>query len=308
MTKRLAWILCLMAVGMSAGCGRQTDPVAPPPMSGARPLRLVAVNYPLSYFATRIGGEDVEVIFPEMDGDPAYWVPTAEDVAIFQAADLILLNGADYAKWLHKVSLPAAGMVHTGDALTGDLLELGDQVTHTHGPGGAHEHVGFAFTTWLNPQFAVPQARAIKDALVIKRSDLGPGFVERFAALETDLMELDRRLEAITASHPDRPVVFSHPVYQYLQKRYGLNGVSVHWEPDAIPTAEQLAALKAELEKHPAKWMIWEGVPSAASVQQIEELGLGSVVFDPCGNTPASGDYLSQMQNNLEQLARVYAD
>ena len=70
-------------------------------------LKVSTVNYPLQYFAQSIGGHVVKVALPmPEDIDPAFWSPTAKDVAEIQKADIILLNGAHYAKWLPKVSLP----------------------------------------------------------------------------------------------------------------------------------------------------------------------------------------------------------
>ena len=50
---------------------------------------------------------------------------------------------------------------------------------------------------------------------------------------------------------------------------------------------------------HPARWMIWVGKPTDETIEGLKKLGVGSVVFDPCGNTPASGDFLSVMRSNL---------
>ena len=37
-------------------------------------LKIYVVNYPLQYFAQRIGGDNVDVFFPAPSGvDPAYW-------------------------------------------------------------------------------------------------------------------------------------------------------------------------------------------------------------------------------------------
>jgi ABC-type Zn uptake system ZnuABC Zn-binding protein ZnuA len=70
------------------------------------------VNYPLQYFAERIGGDRVDVRLPApADVDPAYWSPGAETVAAYQGADLILLNGAGYAQWVQRASLPRAQRV-----------------------------------------------------------------------------------------------------------------------------------------------------------------------------------------------------
>jgi zinc transport system substrate-binding protein len=103
------------------------------------------------------------------------------------------------------------------------------------------------------------------------------------------------------------PVVFSHPVYQYLQRRYEIDGHSVHWEPDVAPTEEQWEQLEKTLQTHEAKWMIWEGEPSPETVSRLSELGLQSVVVDPCGNTPEQGDYLDVMNRNIENLGSSFA-
>ena len=61
----------------------------------AGPLNVYVVNYPLKDFAERLGGDHVRVAFPvPADVDPAHWNPDLVDIAAFQTADLILLNGA----------------------------------------------------------------------------------------------------------------------------------------------------------------------------------------------------------------------
>ncbi|KPK50972.1 MAG: hypothetical protein AMJ63_13415, partial [Myxococcales bacterium SG8_38_1] len=74
--------------------------------SAGERLVVYAVNYPLQYFAQRIAGEFAEVVMPvPPDMDPAFWQPDAAIIGDFQRADLILLNGAGYAKWVSRVSL-----------------------------------------------------------------------------------------------------------------------------------------------------------------------------------------------------------
>ena len=54
-------------------------------------LLIYTVNYPLQYFAQRIGGEFVTVKFPAPPGiDPAFWNPDTKTVAEYQSADVIL--------------------------------------------------------------------------------------------------------------------------------------------------------------------------------------------------------------------------
>ncbi len=77
-------------------------------------LTIYTVNYPLKYFAERIAGKHAKVMFPAPKNvDPAYWMPDRKTILNYQKADLILLNGAHYAKWTEKVSLQRSKMVNT---------------------------------------------------------------------------------------------------------------------------------------------------------------------------------------------------
>jgi zinc transport system substrate-binding protein len=265
------------------------------------------VNYPLKYFTQRIAGNHVQVVFPAPpDEDPAFWKPDVETISAFQAADLIVINGATYAKWLEKTSLPKAKVVNTSAGFQEQYIEIKDSVTHSHGPAGEHAHTGTAFTTWLNFRFAAQQAKAIEAALSRLLPAQQATFAKQYASLEKDLMALDTSLEMLVDSQRTQPLVASHPVYQYFATRYGLNLQSVLWEPEVMPEDEQWNALQALLAKHPAKWMLWEGEPLAASVKKLQTLGVQSLVFDPCGNTPEQGDFLSVMQQNVVNLRQAF--
>jgi zinc transport system substrate-binding protein len=238
--------------------------------------------------------------------DPAFWSPEPETIASYQAADLILLNGADYAKWVAQASLPTTRLVDTGSAYADRLIPLEEAVTHAHGPEGEHAHGGLAFTTWLDPTLALEQARAIAAAFEKARPEQAAEYGARLASLEADLTALDERLEAVAATIGDRPLLFSHPVYQYLERRYDLNGRSVHWEPDAEPSEKQWRELQRLLDEHPARWMVWESEPLDAVAARLEERGVASVVFEPCGHVPAESDYLSVMRSNLGRFESAW--
>jgi zinc transport system substrate-binding protein len=289
-------VVLLMVAGVLVGCGgERIEKVAPMPEVD-EPLLVAVVNYPLMYFAERIGGDQVRVLFPAPpDEDPAYWSPDAETIMAYQQADLILLNGAGYAKWVERATLPASRLVDTSAGIAERLIPLAEVVTHSHGPKGKHEHTGFAFTTWLDPDLAAAQAQAVAEALVRLRPDEEDRFRAALAGLEADLGDMDRRLAAAATKLGDAPLLFSHPVYQYLKRKYGLNGVSVHREPGEPPNMDELRRL---LDQHPAQWMVWEGEPLAESKAQLEAVGVGSVVYDPCGDRPVEGDFLSVMEKN----------
>jgi zinc transport system substrate-binding protein len=273
----------------------------------AEKLTVYVVNCPLQYFAERIGGEHVNVFFPApADVDPAYWMPDAKTISEYQQADLILLNGAGYARWVNKVTLPRFRLINTSAGFKDQYLETAEILTHSHGSEGEHAHELLAFTTWIDFSLAANQAKAILAALSRKRPGLKDVFQKNYQRLEQDLLKLDQDLKTLISKNSPRPLVVSHPVYDYFARRYGLNIKSVHWEPDEIPTNEQIMELKGILKDHPANWMIWEGKPIKESAQRLQAVGIDSLVFDPCGNAPDQGDFLSVMRQNVENLKPAF--
>ena len=275
--------------------------------SAADSLKVAAVNYPLAYFAQRIGAGLVEVAFPlPQEIDPAFWRPDASDIAGFQQADLILLNGAGYAKWLMRASLPQRKLVNTSAGFADDYIHVKQASTHQHGLAGEHTHEGIAFTTWLDFKQSIQQAGAIAQAFEKHRPELADSFRMNFDALKNDLERLDDRMMNIVATDPGKTFFASHPVYQYLARRYRIKLESVMWEADTVPDEAQWQALQQLLGEHQANWMIWEGQPDPQSVTRLQAMEVGSLVFDPGANVPRQGDFLTLMKNNIDALETAY--
>ena len=302
----LGWLLTCMPM---LACERSDPPVggaSTKTQTSVEPTVYV-VNYPLQFFVERIGGEAVEVVFPAPeDEDPAYWKPDADTIAAFQKADLILLNGASYARWVEHAILPASKVVDTSKAFKDRYIELEGAVKHAHGPEGEHAHRSVAFTTWLDPTLALQQAEAIGNRLTRMLPDRAEELARNFEALKRDLESLDTRLADLTKDGIETPLLAAHPVYQYVARRYGLNIKSLDWEPHQVPTAKQWAELDKLIQDHPANWMIWEAAPSTETIDKLRERSIRCGVFDPCGNVPSNGDYLQVMQRNIEALIPVF--
>ncbi len=295
-----AALLSVVLAGCSGEKAAETSEEA-----GGRPV-VYATNYPLQYFAQRIAGPLMDVRLPIPAGeDPAFWKPRTEDVVALQQADLILLNGASYESWLKDVSLPESRLVDTSDRFREQFIALKETVTHSHGPGGEHEHSATAFTTWLDLALAIEQARAIQDAFSKRWSEDKGQFAAQFQKLAKELEALDAEISQAAKAAAGVPVLFSHPVYQYFERRYQINGRSIHWEPDEMPSESMWQELTTLLSSHPAKWMIWEGEPAAEISAKLAELGVQSLVFAPCGGAPEAGDFASVMKHNVQTLQAV---
>jgi zinc transport system substrate-binding protein len=266
---------------------------------------VVTSNYPLYFFASRIAeGVDVapEIVFPDIDGDPAFWTPDAEQIQLLQSADLVILNGAGAEPWLDLMTINQRRLLDTSVDISDRLIPLEDTVAHQHGPEGEHSHQGTAFTTWLDPQLAIAQSRAVTNAL-IKLAPAGEKlFRDNMARLEQELLAVDTQLADVFAKLEGRPVLFSHPVYQYMQRRFDINGQSVHWEPDQEPTMSAWIALQQIAATHPATTMIWEDEPLRSTTRRLSGAGITSVPFHTAANRPEQGDYLSVMRANVERI------
>lgn len=298
-------LFVLLLSGMLVACGRggDTPAVAESTNIKARPPIIYTVNYPLAWAAEALAGDWAEVVFPmHTKGDPAFWSPLPEQVAQFQQADLILLSGAGYARWLSRVSLPENRLVNTSRGFVDRYIPAEGGPVHSHGPEGDHSHGELAFTLWLDLALYQQQIRAVAAALALTYPQQADGIAARETQLLAQMAPLHDELQALGRAYGKAPVLYSHPVYQYFNQAYGFNGHALHWEPDRFPPEEEWSALRALLTGHRAKLMLWEDEPLPETRERLAELGIEAVVFAPMGNRPSQGDFLSGMADNVERL------
>ncbi|GFE50341.1 hypothetical protein So717_20940 [Roseobacter cerasinus] len=251
------------------------------PVAAQEKPRVVAVNYPLQYFADRLLGDSADVIFPvPADVDPSYWRPSIADISMIQSADLILLNGAGFATWVDRVSLPRTRLVNTSMALK-DRFIVTESITHSHGDGGEHAHEGLASYLWLDPMLALAQAEAIATAVVARNLAPEAEVADRLAALKSDLERLDAKARTALSGAQDVAIIATHPRYQYFARRYALSITTLEWEAGAMPTFAELAELERRAGETEARILIWEAAPPEEALVAAQSLGLHSVIFPP---------------------------
>jgi zinc transport system substrate-binding protein len=261
------------------------------------------VNYPLYYFTKRIVGERARVVLPKSSGaDPAFWQPSEAEVLEYQNADLILLWGADFAKWVQNVSLPLSRVIDTGASIRDRYIYDEEAVSHSHGDEAEHSHGAIAFTSWLDFELMIHQSREIYESISDRYPLHAVEYGQSYRALEADLMSLDRAFNELIPESFDETVFASHPVYQYLARRYEISIQSFHWEPGVMPDEAEWKKFEERLEENRAKWMLWEGAPIEETKSRMQESGVTSIEFYTVGGLPETGDFLTVMQANLERL------
>ena len=307
MAQLIKVLLASLALTASSCTGKKED--APGNGNSSGKPQVLTTFYPTQYFALRMADGVADVVCPVPDdADPIFWKPDAETIARYQRADLIILNGAGFAKWVEQTNLPESRTVDTSASFAERFIQYEDAVQHKHGPEGAHTHEGTDGHTWVDPVNALAQATAIKDALIRSFPDHEEEIGANFDKLKEELASLDAEFKKVSADAKTVPLLASHPAYNYIAQRYGWNIRNLDLDPEEMPDDETLEEIGKLLESHAAKTILWEGAPTDEIAARVkEELGLVSVEFSPCELAPeAPEDYLSVMRRNLEVMRGLF--
>lgn len=266
---------------------------------------IVVVNYPLEFIVESLVGPDVKVINPvPPDADPETWIPDDDMTQIIQQADLIVTNGADFADWVKKLSLPRSKVLKTSLFLKEDLISVPDYEVHSHGTGGAHSHAGTVAFFWLDPALMIKQADAIAQKLILLFPQKKETITANLKKLKKSLAALNREMNQLKTEYSGLHWFSQRPVYQYLARRSDWTVHHLHWKKNADSDENAWGKLKTMQEKQKVPLMFWEEQPAEKIIKQLQQLGVSSFVFNPLTTEPAEGDYLTEMQRQLNELTQ----
>jgi zinc transport system substrate-binding protein len=298
--------LSLLVLVLATACTRSPDEHKPAPGPNSTKPVIYTDFYPTQYFTQRIAGDIAEVICPvPPDEDAIFWKPDADTIARYQKADLIVLNGAGFAKWVTQTTLPDSRVIETANPFKPDWITFENAVVHKHGNEGEHSHEGLDGHTWIDPVNAKAQAEVIKDEVIRRWPEHKDAFESGFTTLAADLDQLDRGFRALDSGVP---ILTSHPAYNYISRRYGWKIHNLNLDPGQMPDDETFARIKEILSTFAAGYVLWESVPTPEIATRFQdELALTSKVFSPC-ELKDTDDYLTVMRSNLATMQSIFAD
>lgn len=132
----MAIAVVLVAVIAVAGSAALLSTAKTP---GSNKLQVVATFYPLYYFSSQIGGDQVEasMLIPD-NADPHSWEPTASDMVKVDQANVLVYNGAGFEPWVGTI----LGAVSTSDLTVVDTsknvsLMMSDEVREVYDAAAA---------------------------------------------------------------------------------------------------------------------------------------------------------------------------
>ena len=285
-------------------------------------IKVYASFYPLYDFASKVGGElvEVSVVVPPAT-EPHSFEPTPRTLADLENADVFIYNGLEFEPWVEGVLELLAGknitIINASEGL--DLIKL-EEDDHDHDHEDEeddhdHERLGeYDPHIWLDPINAIKIADSIKNALVAISTENTSIFEENFNTYKGELEKLDaeftRELGMVNAK--ERKIIVSHSAFRYLVKRYGIEEISVAGtSPHAEPTPAKLAELTKVAKKHNIKHIFFEVLanPKTAEVLSKEANLEPMVLYNIEGlskeQQEAGEDYVSLMYKNLDSLKKA---
>jgi zinc transport system substrate-binding protein len=170
-----------------------------------------------------------------------------------------------------------------------------------------HDHGAIDVHVWLDPINAIK----IAEYLAEQFAELDPAHAPRYranaGALKAKLEALNAELKARFAGLSGRPFIVFHDVTQYLEKRYGLNGLgAVTLSPERAPGAKRLSEIRKKIEQADAICVFSEPqFPPKLVETLVDGTGAKQGVLDEIGaNLPAGPDhYFALLRADAESLA-----
>ncbi|MGY2082916.1 metal ABC transporter solute-binding protein, Zn/Mn family [Blastococcus sp. SYSU DS0539] len=186
-----------------------------------------------------LGGDcaSVTTVISSTAVDPHDFEATAGDIAAFQEAELVVLNGADYDHWAEDAAAgvdPAPAVLELADAVGlaeggHDEAEGGHAEEHGHAEedGGhaeeeGHGHGGVDPHLWYSPEHVQLAAAAVTTELSELSPDAADHFAERAAAWEEQLAPYLAEIESLRAAADGRTYAATESVFDYMAEAVGL--------------------------------------------------------------------------------------
>jgi zinc transport system substrate-binding protein len=271
----------------------------------SRPI-VFAANYPLYYICQRYAGDSIELIWPySEDEDPAFWEPGDQNIRELQAADLLVLNGAGYEKWLEYSFIDPNLILDSSSRFKENYISSASGASHSHGGGDLHDHGATAFTLWLDLKFYSLQAESVFESLLSLLPEEKDILEQNHRELLKDLETLDQSFQLLGEEFKSETLLASHPIYQYFSRAYTGDIKPLLLEPDIFPSEEDWDNLANLKKEYNTSLMIWEGEPLPETQLKLDDLGIHWIEVSPGFNMPQDGDFLDILKNNLEELKRL---
>ena len=293
--KRLLYVFCAVLLVLMAGCGS-----GQPAKTADGKLPVVASFYAMKEITEAIGGDKVEVrtLIPE-GTEPHEFQPTTRSMQDLSRARVLVLQGLGMEPWAEEMVKAAEN-----DNLVQVVAARDVQPIQNDDKDEIREHGQYDPHAWLSPSCAQLEARAIADGLA-KADPANKAyyeanadqFIARLRQLEDHYREKFRQVHR-------KDFVTGHAAFAYLCRDFGLEQNSVEGVfASGEPNARQMAALVEFCKERGVKTIFTEAAVSPKTSQSLaREVGAKVVPIHTLEGSEGEGDYLQQLEENLERI------
>ena len=225
-------------------------------------IAVVAAENFYGDIARQIGGDRVTVvsIMNNPDQDPHLFETTPGIVRQIAAAQLAIVNGANYDPWMEKL-IAAAPQPERKVIVAAELL---------HKKAGDNPHL------WYDPATMPAVAKAITAALSNADPAHKSDYATRLATFLASLKPINDKIAAIRGKFAGAPVTASEPVFGYMAQALGLKMRNESFQlsvmNDTEPSARDVAAFEQDLKDHKVRVLFYNKQAASKIVQHLVAL------------------------------------
>jgi zinc transport system substrate-binding protein len=308
MKKRIATLIAASLILTACSSTQETATPEETTEVATEKIQIVAGFYPLAFAAEGVAGDLAEVVSLAGPGvEPHDLELTPGDVAKINDADLVVYI-PEFIPALDAVvkTLDQSKVINATQGITlisGDSHSHEGEEVHSEEEGHSDESATDPHI-WLNPSNMVLIGNSIAQALSALTSD--SAINENRSGFENALTTLASDYTAKLANCSIKALVVSHEAFGYIANAYGFEQVGISGlSPEAEPSPARLAEVAKIAKAENATTIYYESLVDPKVAKTLaDELKITAEMLDPLESPPASGDYLSVMQQNLDTLVK----
>lgn len=286
MTRMSLAVAALLALG-ATGAHAQTK------------LAVVAAENFYGDVAQQIGGDAVTVtsILTNPDQDPHLFEASASTARDLSAAQLVIVNGADYDPWMAK-------LLKAAKAPKRQVVEVAPLV---HRKTGDNPHL------WYDPATMPAVAKVLAADFTAADPAHAADYKQRLEAFTASLKPLADKIAEMKKKYAGQPVTATEPVFGYMADALGLSMRNGRFQMaimnDTEPKPSDVGAFESDLKAHKVRVLLYNSQASGAVTQRLQKLAQDSKVpvVGVTETEPPAKSYQEWMMQQLTALDQALA-
>lgn len=273
-------------------------------------ITIIATLFPQYDFASKIGGDKVEVKLLLPSGAESHeYEPTAQDYMNVNKADMFVYTGEEMEPWAEKIISSIDKDIKIVNV--SDTIELlNEQEDEEHEEERHHEH-GSDPHIWLDPRNACIMIDNITNSLIEIDTENMDYYLENAKEYKRQILEIDGQLEDVAKNSDRNKMAFGGTFsYAYFVHRYDLEYISAYDScvEMADPSTKKIKEVIEYVDDNNIPVIFYPELSNGKVAKMLSEetnakmLVLSSIHNVTDDEIKMGVSYLSLMKQNLENL------